>query len=196
DVDIEKFTNVLNVIFELKPAVNDTHLAAPWLAVIAKAIAAFSKLAPIMCLQKLHTVIPIVTSYLSSDSQDIYSSASQCLIAIITQAVPDDFILDPPAVGFREAFAGRRVDVVLNSLAREFVDASLELLAPQGRFVEMGRTALRDPEELTRANPGMTYAPVELGEAGPERMGEILRTVVGLFEAGVLEPLPVRAWDV
>ncbi|MDL2082283.1 SDR family NAD(P)-dependent oxidoreductase, partial [Streptomyces sp. GXMU-J15] len=25
---------------------------------------------------------------------------------------------------------------------------------------------------------------------------EILRTVVGLFEAGVLEPLPVRAWDV
>ena len=98
DVDIEKFTNVLNVIFELKPAVNDTHLAAPWLAVIAKAIAAFSKLAPIMCLQKLHTVIPIVTSYLSSDSQDIYSSASQCLIAIITQAVPDDFILDPPAV--------------------------------------------------------------------------------------------------
>ena len=101
DVDIEKFTNVLNVIFELKPAVNDTHLAAPWLAVIAKAIAAFSKLAPIMCLQKLHTVIPIVTSYLSSDSQDIYSSASQCLIAIITQAVPDDFILDPPK---RECF--------------------------------------------------------------------------------------------
>ncbi|WP_261717705.1 type I polyketide synthase [Streptomyces sp. FZ201] len=99
-------------------------------------------------------------------------------------------------LGFREAFAGRRVDVVLNSLAREFVDASLELLAPQGRFVEMGRTDLRDPEELTRANPGMTYAPVELGEAGPERMGEILRTVVGLFEAGVLEPLPVRAWDV
>ena len=32
------------------------------------------------------------------------------------------------------------VDVVLNSLAGEFVDASFELLARGGRFIEMGKT--------------------------------------------------------
>lgn len=98
DVDLDKFTKVLSIIFDLKPAVNDSHLAAPWLAVIAKAVATFSKLAPLDCIRKLHNIIPLVSSYLSSESQDVYSSASQCLIAIITQAVPDDYVLDPPAV--------------------------------------------------------------------------------------------------
>ncbi|MEU9737553.1 MDR/SDR family oxidoreductase, partial [Streptomyces sp. NPDC048002] len=114
--------------------------------------------------------------------------------------LPDDRIGSSRDLGFRERFqeatAGAGVDVVLNSLAREYVDASLELLAPQGRFVEMGKTDIRDSEQLEQSNPGMTYAPFELGEAGPERMGEILAEVLSLFEAGVLEPLPVRAWDV
>ncbi|WAZ19995.1 SDR family NAD(P)-dependent oxidoreductase [Streptomyces cinnabarinus] len=114
----------------------------------------------------------------------------------------DDQIASSRDLDFKETFAGAGagagagVDVVLNSLAREFVDASLELLSPQGRFVEMGKTDLRDPEQLARANPGMTYAPFELGEAGPERMGEILAEVMALFASGALEPLPVRAWDV
>lgn len=37
-IDVEKFTRVLNVIFDLKPSINDTHLAASWLAVVAKAL--------------------------------------------------------------------------------------------------------------------------------------------------------------
>ncbi|WP_199579587.1 zinc-binding dehydrogenase, partial [Streptomyces sp. CRB46] len=47
---------------------------------------------------------------------------------------------------FRAAGGGRGVDVVLNSLAGDFVDASLRLLAPGGRLVEMGKTDVRDPE--------------------------------------------------
>ncbi|MER7576727.1 SDR family NAD(P)-dependent oxidoreductase [Streptomyces sp. NPDC126514] len=110
----------------------------------------------------------------------------------------DDRIASSRDLDFREKFGAKEegVDVVLNSLAREFVDASLELLAPDGRFVEMGKTDLRDPEQLKQANPGMTYAPFELGEAGPQRMGEILAEVMSLFQSGVLEPLPVRTWDV
>ncbi|MFE5533748.1 SDR family NAD(P)-dependent oxidoreductase, partial [Embleya sp. NPDC056538] len=44
------------------------------------------------------------------------------------------------ATRFRAATNGRGVDVVLNSLAGEFVDASLGLLRDGGRFVEMGKT--------------------------------------------------------
>ncbi|MFF3346216.1 SDR family NAD(P)-dependent oxidoreductase [Streptomyces sp. NPDC002779] len=108
----------------------------------------------------------------------------------------DDRIASSRDLDFRMKFSAECVDVVLNSLAREFVDASLELLAPQGRFVEMGKTDLRDPERLSQANPGMKYAPFELGEAGAQRMGEILAEVMSLFESGVLKPLPVWAWDV
>ncbi|MFD4695803.1 SDR family NAD(P)-dependent oxidoreductase, partial [Streptomyces sp. NPDC058463] len=89
----------------------------------------------------------------------------------------------------RTATGGRGIDVVLNSLAGEFVDASLRLLAPGGRFLEMGKADVR-------AGLDVPYFAFDLSEAGPERMGQILGQVVALFEQGVLEPLPLTAWDV
>ncbi|MEU0391098.1 SDR family NAD(P)-dependent oxidoreductase [Streptomyces chartreusis] len=94
------------------------------------------------------------------------------------------------------ATAGRGVDVVLDSLAGEFVDASLRLLPRGGRFVEMGKADIRDPEQVAADHPGVTYRCYEVMEAGPERTQEILTEIVGLFERGVLTPLPVRSWDV
>ncbi|MFE9429350.1 zinc-binding dehydrogenase, partial [Kitasatospora sp. NPDC006697] len=85
------------------------------------------------------------------------------------------------------------VDVVLNSLAGEFVDASARLLVEGGRFLEMGKTDVR-PDGW--AGPGVVYRPFDLLDAGPERIGVMLGELVGLFEAGVLRPLPVRVWDV
>ncbi|WTJ85877.1 acyltransferase domain-containing protein [Streptomyces sp. NBC_01538] len=89
------------------------------------------------------------------------------------------------------SFGGRfpQVDVVLNSLAGEFIDASLKLLAPGGRFIEMGKTDLREPE-------GIEYRAFDLVEAGPRRIQEMFGELGKLFEAGVLEPLPVTCWDV
>ncbi|WP_431727289.1 SDR family NAD(P)-dependent oxidoreductase [Verrucosispora sp. TAA-831] len=79
-------------------------------------------------------------------------------------------------------------DVVLNSLAGEFVDASLGLLAPGGRFVEMGKTDVREPE-------GVDYRAFDLAEAGLDRTQEILADVAGLMACGALRPLPLRAFD-
>ncbi|KAG7665010.1 RRP12 [[Candida] subhashii] len=94
-IDVEKFARVLNVIFDLKPSINDNHLAASWLAVIAKALESFSVLSTQECLRKFGTILPVVGSFLGSDSKDIYISASQCLIAIITQCIPDNYLLNP-----------------------------------------------------------------------------------------------------
>ncbi|MBL1102705.1 SDR family NAD(P)-dependent oxidoreductase, partial [Streptomyces coffeae] len=92
----------------------------------------------------------------------------------------------------REATGGRGVDVVLNSLAGEFIDASLRLLADGGRFLEMGKTDIRDPEH---DHPDVRYHPYDLiADAGPELIGRMLAELGRLFEAGVLEPLPVRSW--
>ncbi|EGW30136.1 uncharacterized protein SPAPADRAFT_144785 [Spathaspora passalidarum NRRL Y-27907] len=94
-IDADKFANVLNIIFDLKPPVNDTHLAASWLAVIAKALESFASVAPQVCIEKLPTILPTVASFLGADSKDTYTSASQCLIAIVTQTIPDNFLLQP-----------------------------------------------------------------------------------------------------
>ena len=52
--------------------------------------------------------------------------------------------------GLSGATGGRGVDVVLDSLRGEFVDASLRLLAAGGRFVEMGKADIRDPVRSPR----------------------------------------------
>ncbi|UOX89593.1 SDR family NAD(P)-dependent oxidoreductase [Amycolatopsis sp. FBCC-B4732] len=96
---------------------------------------------------------------------------------------------------FRKATNGHGVDVVLDALAGEFVDASLRLLPRGGRFVEMGKADLRDAAEVARVHEGVLYRAFDLIEAGPERLQEILRELAGLFEAGGLTPLPRRTWD-
>ncbi|MFJ5264998.1 SDR family NAD(P)-dependent oxidoreductase [Streptomyces sp. NPDC088387] len=97
---------------------------------------------------------------------------------------------------FLEVTGGRGVDVVLNSLSGEFIDASLELLPRGGRFIEMGRTDLRDAETVAAEWPGVAYQAFDLIEAGADRIGGWLTQVVGLLESGVLTALPVVSWDV
>jgi polyketide synthase 12 len=97
---------------------------------------------------------------------------------------------------FRTASGGEGVDVVLNSLSGEFVDASLRLLPRGGRFVEMGKTDLREAGDIAAAHPGVDYLPFDMTVAGDGRIGEILGEIADLFRDGVLTPLPVETWDV
>ncbi|MCK9931547.1 SDR family NAD(P)-dependent oxidoreductase [Frankia sp. Mgl5] len=97
---------------------------------------------------------------------------------------------------FRTATGGRGVDAVLNSLAGEFTDASLNLLAPGGRFVEMGKTDQRDPDLVAAEHAGATYQAFDLFDVDPARIGEIIADLTPLFAAGALRPLPTTSWDV
>nr|WP_156758730.1 type I polyketide synthase [Actinokineospora pegani] len=101
----------------------------------------------------------------------------------------DDHLASSRDLDFAARFPA--VDVVLNSLAGTFVDASLGLLGDGGRFAEMGKTDIRE-----QVPAGIAYRPFELGEAGPDRIREIFAELVGLFAAGALTPLPRTAWDV
>ncbi|GCD95687.1 polyketide synthase [Embleya hyalina] len=102
------------------------------------------------------------------------------------------------AARFRAATGGRGVDVVLNSLAGEFVDASLRLLADGGRFVEMGKTDVRDETAVRAARPGiLSYRAFDLVEAaGADGIAELFAVLMPLFRSGVLAPVPVRCFDV
>ncbi|WP_116244242.1 type I polyketide synthase [Nocardiopsis sp. FIRDI 009] len=102
----------------------------------------------------------------------------------------------------RAANDGRGMDVVLNALGGEFVDASLRLLrspgdgeGPGGRFVEMGKTDIRSRDEVAATHPGRDYQAFNLPDVEPERIGQMLARVVELFDGGVLKPPPTTTYD-
>ncbi|MDV9168538.1 SDR family NAD(P)-dependent oxidoreductase [Streptomyces sp. W16] len=98
---------------------------------------------------------------------------------------------------FREVTGSRGVDVVLNSLAGHFVDASLDLVAHGGRFIELGKTDIRDAEQLATSHPRLTYQAFDLHpSAGPDRIAGILTDLNHLFRTGVLAPLPVTVYGI
>ncbi|MGW3233773.1 type I polyketide synthase, partial [Kitasatospora sp. NPDC001095] len=97
---------------------------------------------------------------------------------------------------FLAATDGAGMDVVLDSLSGEFVDASLRLLPRGGRFLEMGKTDKRDPQVVAADHEGVRYQAFDLVEAGRDRIREMLREIVALFERGELRLLPIATWDV
>lgn len=97
----------------------------------------------------------------------------------------------------QSATGGAGVDVVLNSLADEFIPASLEVLAHKGRFIELGKRGVWTPERMRTERPDVRYELVDLGRdvlAGNGTAGRVLREVVAGFATGALRPLPVRAF--
>ncbi len=117
-----------------------------------------------------------------------------------TMGFDEDHIAESRTLEFEEEFlsatGGRGVDVVLNSLAGEFVDASMRLLPRGGRFIEMGKTDIRDPEVIAQTHSGVLYRAFDLAEAGPQRIEQMLRELTGLFNNHTVHRLPVTTWDI
>ncbi|MFD9734909.1 type I polyketide synthase [Umezawaea sp. NPDC059074] len=133
---------------------------------------------------------------------DVYGTASTGKWHVLRAAgIPEDHIASSRTTDFEQQFVtatgGRGVDVVLDALAGEFVDASLRLagLGDGGRFVEMGKTDIRDAAEVAAQYPGVTYRAFDLIEAGPDRIREMLYQLYDWFSAGETHPLPVTTWD-
>jgi polyketide synthase 12 len=112
----------------------------------------------------------------------------------------EDHIADSRSLEFEDKFravtGGRGVDVVLDSLAGDFVDASLRLVAPGGVFLEMGKTDIRDPGVVAEEHPGVRYRAFDLFEAGADHIERMLTDLAKLFDDAALRPLPVTAFDV
>nr|AGZ15474.1 putative type I polyketide synthase [Streptomyces sp. MK498-98F14] len=95
------------------------------------------------------------------------------------------------AAKFLDSSGGRGMDVVLNSLAHTFVDASLTLLPKGGSFIEMGKTDIRDPRQVAADHPGVDYQAFDLYEAGLDLINEMFRAVLELFADGRVRPNPI-----
>ncbi|WP_233502654.1 type I polyketide synthase, partial [Mycobacterium avium] len=112
----------------------------------------------------------------------------------------DDHLGDSRGLDFEDKFravtGGAGMDIVLDSLSGDSVDASLRLVAPGGIFLEMGKTDIRDPEVVAAEHPGVRYRAFDLFEAGPDRIARLLDELAAMFGEDVLRPLPVTRFDV
>ncbi|WP_165610461.1 zinc-binding dehydrogenase, partial [Nocardia salmonicida] len=108
--------------------------------------------------------------------------------AVESRGIARENIFSSRELGFEHAILDkterRGVDVVLNSLAHEFVDASLQALGGSGRFIEMGKTDIRDAAEISDTFPGIAYTAFDLRDVGLERLQQILTDVCELFVQG------------
>ncbi|HEX3783788.1 MAG TPA: SDR family NAD(P)-dependent oxidoreductase, partial [Pseudonocardiaceae bacterium] len=128
---------------------------------------------------------------------EVYATASEPKWDVLRSlGIDDDHIANSRTLDFEEKFrtatGGRGVDVVLNSLAAEFVDASARLVRPGGHFLEMGKLDIREAADF----PDIHYRFYDVLDAGPERLREMLAELMDLFTADDLRPLPSTVWDV
>jgi acyl transferase domain-containing protein/NADPH:quinone reductase-like Zn-dependent oxidoreductase/acyl carrier protein len=97
----------------------------------------------------------------------------------------------------RRVTGGEGVDIVLNSLAGEFIPRSLDLLAPNGRFVEIGKTDVWDARTVGQRRPDVSYAVLFLGDLirqAPTAVADRLRQLLDACARGDLQPLPRRTF--
>ena len=94
---------------------------------------------------------------------------------------------------------GRGVDLVLNSLVGEFIPKSLSILAPGGRFLEIGKREIWDQERADRVRAGVVYVAYDLAELAqrdPEQLHGLFQELMAALQAGELTPLPRRAFPI
>lgn len=105
-------------------------------------------------------------------------------------------IFDSRSLTFRsevlKATDGAGVDIVLNSLADDFVRAGLETVASNGCFLEVGKRGIWTPKQVADFRQDIRYFPFDLGEVAqqtPALIGDLLQAVMPHFVAGRLQPI-------
>jgi myxalamid-type polyketide synthase MxaB len=94
----------------------------------------------------------------------------------------------------REATGGRGVDVVLNSLAGEFIDRSLSVLTRGGRFLEIGKAGIWSAERMAAARPDVEYYPIYFTPDDHPQVRRTLSAIADAIASGALPALPRRAF--
>ena len=96
-----------------------------------------------------------------------------------------------------ELTAGGGVDVVLNSLNGEYIPKNLEVLAPQGRFVEIGKIGIWEAQQVKEKRPDVSYFPFDLGEVAqqqPEVIAQVSEALTHRWNQGELAALPHKVF--
>lgn len=113
-----------------------------------------------------------------------------------------EHVFDSRSLAFRDqvlaATAGAGVDVVLNSLAGDFIRASMDVVAEKGCFLEVGKRGIWSAEEVAALGKGIRYFPFDLGDVAMDDskvIAGMLRELMDRFATGELQPLPTALYS-
>ncbi len=130
---------------------------------------------------------------------EIFATAGSAEKHAFLRALGVQHVLNSRTLDFAEEIMrltdGCGVDVVLNSLTGDFITQSVAVLAPQGRFLEIGKRDIWSKEQFAEAKPKAAYHVIALdhmAQQQPSLVGKLFRELIALFETNVLEPLPHR----
>ena len=107
-------------------------------------------------------------------------------------------VMDSRSIDFAEQISditkGRGVDVVLNSLPKEYIHKSLEALAPFGRFVEIGKKDLVEGTNISLQpfNKVLSFSTVDFDimvAQRPDLSIRVVKDLLGHFEAEDFSPI-------
>jgi acyl transferase domain-containing protein/acyl carrier protein len=114
-----------------------------------------------------------------------------------------EYVFDSRSTAFAsevlQATGSAGVDIVLNSLSGDFIDAGISVLSPYGRFVEIGKRDIYEDRPLGLApfRRNLSFFAVDLAAMLVERrelVSALFRQILKEFEDGTLRPLPVTTY--
>lgn len=114
-------------------------------------------------------------------------------------------VMDSRSTDFAEEImdmtAGKGMDVVLNTLSGPAMSASLSVLAPHGRFIEIGKTDVLSHGlvDLNRFDHNRSYHPIDLAqfiEERPDYAAVMLQEIVDMAADGRIRPLPYEVYPI
>jgi amino acid adenylation domain-containing protein len=110
-------------------------------------------------------------------------------------------VFDSRSLGFADdvlkVTERRGVDLVLNSLPDQFLEKSLSLLAPGGRFLEIGKRDIYadTPIGLRSLRQNASFSAIDLARLAfqqPHVVQDEVRAIFDAFDSGELSPLPIE----
>ncbi|GBD91773.1 phthiocerol synthesis polyketide synthase type I PpsC [bacterium BMS3Abin04] len=91
------------------------------------------------------------------------------------------------------------IDIVLNSLAGEYIEKGFSILGKNGRFIEIGKIGIWTKEEVNKYRKDINYFVIALDDISKNNPGlikELFSKIIPLFEKEKLLPLPKKVYPV
>lgn len=127
---------------------------------------------------------------------EVYATASAAKQDFL-RSIGVQHVFDSRTLEFADRIA--QVDVVFNSLNGDYIPRSLNLLAPGGRFVEIGKLGIWSADQIAAARSDVNYFSFDLLEVSqekPDYIATLLNHLTKQFEQGALQPLKHKVFEI